>query len=130
MEKVGMSNQTKRLYEVYIEAKNTMATLRAKIKTLEPFYQRSKAIYEHARLVELKNMDYELYLKTEEWQRTRLDAIENARGQCERCGSGDGIQVHHKTYERRGEELPEDLIVLCDKCHEKEHGLLPEMAKE
>jgi hypothetical protein len=130
MEKVGMSNQTKRLHEAYIEAKNTMATLRAKIKTLEPFYQRSKAIYEHARLVELKNMDHELYLKTEEWQRTRLDAIERARGVCEKCGSNESLQAHHLTYERKGEELPEDLIVLCDKCHEKEHGLLPEMAKE
>jgi hypothetical protein len=130
MAKIGMSNKTKRLHEAYIEAKNTMATLHAKIKTIEPFYQRAKAIYDHARLVELKNMDYELYLKTEEWQRTRLDAIERARGACEKCGSGEKLQVHHITYERRGEELPEDLIVLCKKCHKNEHGLSPAMAKE
>lgn len=28
------------------------------------------------------------------------------------------LHVHHRTYERLGEELPEDLVVLCEVCHE------------
>jgi len=107
-----------------------MDDLHKKISLIEPYYDRVKAIYENARLAELKSMDYKIYLKTDGWQRKRLDAIENARGVCEICGSGVDIQVHHKTYERRGEELPEDLIVLCEQCHKKEHGLLPEMAQK
>lgn len=123
MNEIGMSDETKKLYHQFIEAKATMDDLHKKISLIEPYYTRVKAIYENARLAELKSMDYKTYLKTDEWQRKRLDAIENARGVCEICGSGLDIQVHHKTYERRGEELPEDLIVLCAKCHKAEHNL-------
>lgn len=41
---------------------------------------------------------------------------------CGRCGSDVGLQVHHKTYARRGYELMADLEVLCTWCHQKEHG--------
>ena len=34
------------------------------------------------------------------------------------CGIGDAVlNVHHKTYCRRGREEPGDLIVLCRNCH-------------
>jgi hypothetical protein len=130
MEKIGMSERTKKFYHNYIEAKETLETLKRKIALIEPYYKLSKALYDSARLTELKQMDYKPYLQTEEWERKRRDAVERARGVCEKCGSPDNLQVHHKTYERRGEELPEDLIVLCSECHKKEHGLSPEMAKE
>ena len=123
MNEIGMNDETKRLYHQHLEAKATIDDLEKKISMIRPYYERTKAIYDSARLAELKSMDYQTFLKTDEWQRKRLDAIENARGQCERCGSKDGIQVHHKTYERRGEELPEDLIVLCEKCHKNEHHI-------
>ena len=42
---------------------------------------------------------------------------------CERCGSKKDLQVHHKTYKRKGHELPGDVELLCKTCHEKEHGL-------
>ena len=34
------------------------------------------------------------------------------------------LNTHHKTYIHHGEEIDhlEDLIVLCQECHEKEHG--------
>jgi hypothetical protein len=28
------------------------------------------------------------------------------------------LEVHHKTYERRGRELPCDLVAICWSCHE------------
>ena len=123
MNEIGMNDETKKLYHQYLEAKATIDDLEKKISLIRPYYERTKALYDNARLAELKSMDYQTFLKTDEWQRKRLDAIENARGQCERCGSKDGIQVHHKTYERRGEELPEDLIVLCLRCHKNEHHI-------
>jgi hypothetical protein len=42
------------------------------------------------------------------------------------CRSKDGLQVHHRTYERLGEEVPEDLTVLCLSCHNQWHrGIIP-----
>jgi hypothetical protein len=29
--------------------------------------------------------------------------------------------VHHCTYERLGEELPQDVVTVCDSCHVKIH---------
>jgi hypothetical protein len=37
---------------------------------------------------------------------------------CQVCNRGLGtLDVHHRTYERRGQELDEDLTVLCRACH-------------
>ena len=39
--------------------------------------------------------------------------------QCEDCGSMFHLQVHHSSYKNLGLEIyhPEDLRVLCSKCH-------------
>jgi hypothetical protein len=36
----------------------------------------------------------------------------------------DDLEAHHRTYERRGEELPEDLTALCPTCHRWFHEWL------
>lgn len=69
----------------------------------------------------LKSMPYPEYLKTEHWISTRTKAIARAHGHCQICNDSRSLHVHHRTYERRGEELPEDLTVLCSKCHEIFH---------
>lgn len=66
---------------------------------------------------ELKSMAYEEYLKTPEWQERRKKALANAKHRCQVCNSKDNLNVHHRTYERLGEELPSDLTVLCYECH-------------
>ena len=42
---------------------------------------------------------------------------------CYVCGSTEYLQVHHKSYKRIGKEKLSDLILLCDGCHGKTHGL-------
>ena len=47
---------------------------------------------------------------------------------CERCSQKFNpacLVVHHKTYERVGSELlhPEDVMVVCRKCHRKIHNI-------
>jgi hypothetical protein len=38
---------------------------------------------------------------------------------CQRCGSKQDVQVHHLTYENFGDEdVYNDLITLCKRCHE------------
>jgi hypothetical protein len=75
-----------------------------------------------ARLNELKSMPYAEYLRTPEWQETRKAALRRARYACQVCnGSGVQLDVHHRTYERRGEEYARDVVVLCHPCHETFH---------
>lgn len=38
-----------------------------------------------------------------------------------RCPATRALQVHHKTYERLGEERDADLEVLCETCHKGHH---------
>ena len=67
--------------------------------------------------------EYYKYLQSPEWAAIRVDIFFLTGGKCEKCGR-EGKQVHHKTYKNVGHEEPEDLILLCGRCHEIEHGLI------
>ena len=69
----------------------------------------------------LINMPYKEYLQTEHWKEVRGNALYRAKYKCQLCGNKDNLNVHHNTYENRGNEKDEDLIVLCQKCHGKFH---------
>lgn len=75
----------------------------------------------HRYLDFLRWMPYERYLKTPHWQETRTQALEHAGHRCQVCNSTSSLHTHHRSYDRRGAELPEDLIVLCRKCHDTFH---------
>ena len=87
------------------------------------------------RLHELQTMPYEQYLLTPEWQERRQLMLERAGHRCQICNSSSDLQVHHRTYERRGNEnlgdatTAGDLTVLCQSCHEKFHDRLPAQEK-
>ncbi len=69
-------------------------------------------------------MNYADYLQTPHWQKVRVDALKRAKGRCSLCDSKVRLDVHHRTYARRGHENPEDVIVLCNRCHGRHHGTL------
>ena len=64
---------------------------------------------------------YSKYLRSKHWQATRLWALERAEGSCQLCEGREGLQVHHRSYERLCAERPADLVVLCGDCHKKHH---------
>lgn len=70
----------------------------------------------------LRAMPYTEYLLTDHWKNLRQQKLKSAKFRCELCFSPNSLQVHHKTYERRGAELLTDLIVLCRPCHARHHG--------
>ena len=70
---------------------------------------------------ELKTMPYQEYLQTEHWRNKRKRALKRANYKCQLCSSKENLQVHHNTYDNRGNEKDEDLIVLCEICHGKFH---------
>jgi replicative DNA helicase len=75
------------------------------------------------RLEALRTMPYELYLQTPEWQERRERALERAEGKCQICNTSEGLDAHHRTYERRGNERPADITVLCRSCHALFHAM-------
>ncbi len=64
---------------------------------------------------------YLAYLESDRWALQRTAALARASYRCSTCGSPVDLEVHHLTYERLGEELPQDLTVLCGKCHTRLH---------
>lgn len=72
---------------------------------------------------ELKRMG-RLYYDTPEWKLIRKFMLRLSNHQCSICKSGSRLNVHHKTYEHFGDEWPQDLTVLCRKCHAKFHDKL------
>jgi hypothetical protein len=61
----------------------------------------------------------EEYYKSSEWETVRVFALHRANHRCERCGSAGVLQVHHVTYDNLFNEKPEDLEVLCKRCHDE-----------
>lgn len=72
---------------------------------------------------------YEEYLQTEHWRGMAAQAKADAEFKCLFCGSARNLNAHHRTYENLGNEQPGDLIVLCNDCHARHHGKLPEPPK-
>jgi 5-methylcytosine-specific restriction endonuclease McrA len=70
----------------------------------------------------LRAMPYKDYLLTKEWRIIRTRKLESVGYACQVCNrSGVQLDVHHRTYERRGAELDTDLTVLCHACHNLFH---------
>lgn len=68
------------------------------------------------------NFDYYAYIRSEAWQEKAYDAKQRAGWRCQVCNArGPRLDAHHRTYDRLGHELPEDITVLCSTCHAKFH---------
>lgn len=68
-----------------------------------------------------RTANYNTYLRSPEWRRTRELALDYYGDRCCLCNATTALQVHHRTYERLGRERLADLTVLCDTCHERHH---------
>lgn len=80
---------------------------------------------------------YNAHLGSAEWRQTKKFARSQSRKEfgkvaCSRCGMterenrqeyGEGLHGHHSTYERFGCEKPDDVVLLCTRCHAWEHHL-------
>lgn len=97
-----------------------------RVPWLRGWSERRAAAWERRKEVAyLRNMLYSAYLLTDHWQRTRWQKLEEAGHLCQQpgCGATRGLEVHHLTYERRGEERMTDLQVLCRRHHQEVHAL-------
>jgi 5-methylcytosine-specific restriction endonuclease McrA len=79
----------------------------------------------------LRGLPYERFLQTRYWYAIRLKVRSDRKDRCEICKEKClEPQVHHRTYEHRGEEYSrlEDLRLLCDRCHSTVHETAREAA--
>jgi hypothetical protein len=68
-------------------------------------------------------INHRAYLQSPLWKQIRQKAIDAYGTICGKCGN-HGTDVHHLTYDRvGGNELLEDLQVLCRECHEAIHAI-------
>lgn len=70
-----------------------------------------------------RNQDfYARHIASHKWACKRAERLEIDNHQCQTClhdGSLWRLEVHHKTYERIGDEdVVRDLITLCVQCHD------------
>lgn len=66
-------------------------------------------------------VNYKRYIQSQEWREKAEEAKERAGQRCQVCNrprSEVTLDAHHRTYDRLGNELPEDITVLCRLCHE------------
>jgi len=65
--------------------------------------------------------EYIEYLKSEDWKERRQELMEQAGWVCSECGE-KATQLHHVNYNNIGmEELEDDVIAICNDCHNKIH---------
>jgi 5-methylcytosine-specific restriction endonuclease McrA len=68
-----------------------------------------------------RRVDYRTYILSDEWQARADAAKERADWRCQVCNRPSRdipLHAHHRTYERLGNERPEDITVLCRDCHD------------
>lgn len=65
-----------------------------------------------------EGFDYQRYLASREWAVLREEVRRRSRNRCESCFLLPQQAVHHLTYERIGHENINDLMAVCNPCHE------------
>lgn len=61
------------------------------------------------------------YIGSERWRERRAAYFMGHAEVCHRCGAEHGVELHHSSYERLGNEPDEHLHPLCACCHEAFH---------
>lgn len=69
-------------------------------------------------------MDYNDFLKTDQWLLFRKAVCDHFEGRCQYCGAA-GTDVHHMSYQY-GLFNPRAVTLLCRPCHEIHRGRHPQ----
>lgn len=63
-----------------------------------------------------------LRLDPDQYESLRNQVLCRDNWRCQSCGSMSNLEVHHKDFRSHsGEDLEENLIVLCNACHTAVH---------
>jgi hypothetical protein len=77
------------------------------------------------KVIDMATIPWGEQYKHPNWQKRRLERMEAAGWECMNCGDkGTTFNVHHKRYVKGRnvwEYDDDELVVLCEPCHEEEH---------
>lgn len=81
---------------------------------------------------QIENVTYNRFLKTDYWSDVRERILARDEYVCQMCGSEKSLVVHHKTYKHHKKEAEhlEDLVTLCNACHNEWHREESRLAKK
>lgn len=71
-----------------------------------------------------------IYLYSQHWRDLRDQKFAKDGKQCKTCGTHHNLQCHHLKYRSIYNVTPDDLEVLCQRCHNKEHKRLKKDRKK
>ena len=87
-------------------------------------YEYYKGSYSYKKMKKLKRLSHNDYLNTQHWELARSAVLKRDENRCADCGISNEkkpLEVHHITYIRRGKEHLDDLMTLCQDCHQERH---------
>ena len=103
--------------QIHTTATRKLAALRLLIK---------KDVINADTIAKFATMPYKQFLATRYWEIIREVIIYRCKNKCVICNSEKQLQVHHRSYEYRGQEHTEEglanLTTLCRDCHKKFHN--------
>src|SRR5688500_6936182 len=76
-----------------------------------------------------RRRNYEKYLRSNHWRDLRLQKL-SLMPRCENCGDDTYLHVHHVDYKDLLSCTVEDLVVLCEGCHDDLHTALGMLRKK
>lgn len=88
-----------------------------------PLHVRVRAEKRDIDLQALGYQDYNAYLASNAWQRVKRRYVDERPWICNACGATEKLALHHRNYERVGQEHLDDLVPLCVPCHDLLHEM-------
>lgn len=76
------------------------------------------------------NSRYQSYLLSDHWKALRGLKLNQQRFRCQCCRETKRLQVHHRHYRDLVSCTLNDLMVLCESCHQILHALLENMGEK
>jgi len=73
-------------------------------------------------MMKIKRKRPRIRLDQEAYARLHRGILKRDGWRCQRCGSLENLQVHHKRFRSQsGDDSEENLITLCASCHHQIH---------
>lgn len=120
-EKYAIKNWERRQKKRKIRAKNKGVAYTPTPHPLAPI-----KVAEGNAMIDRGFIPYKQQLADPRWKKRRKQVLSHKGNKCELCGSTKSLHIHHKRYiqgKYAWEYKMKDLLVLCECCHEKVHGI-------